>query len=214
MVGRGAIACVRPKPPSRSERPVRLDTAEALAIDQEGHLLERLADGDRRALLRVTRIATNRLRRLGAFDLRDEWDDLCQEVAWAMVKAVREGRAPAPDKVVSYVSAATHNLFVSRLRRRDTKPLDASESFDEDEAEWPDASGAITASDEPSNEDRLSARGAIAEMPDDMGRLLVARYVEGLSLEELVDATGRSRASVNRDLKRARERFRRTISRE
>ena len=49
------------------------------AIEPSAQLLERLAAGDRLALARVTRMVTGCLRRLGAYDLGDEWQDLCQE---------------------------------------------------------------------------------------------------------------------------------------
>ena len=57
-------------------------------------------------------------------------------------------------------------------------------------------------------EESYAAKQALARLPEDWQALLVARYVEGRTIDTLVAASGRSRASVNRDLKRAREAFR------
>jgi RNA polymerase sigma factor (sigma-70 family) len=168
-------------------------------------LLERLAAGDRRALARVTRIIGARLRRLGAYDLRSDWEDLSQEVVWALVRAVREERAPADNRVAAYIGSVVYNQFVSRLRRRSARPDERGDSFDE---ETTNACPTTLLGLESTRDERLAARLALATLSEDLQELLVAHYVEGRSIEMLVAATRRSRASVNRDLKRAREAFR------
>jgi RNA polymerase sigma factor (sigma-70 family) len=179
--------------------------AETRTIDETDQLLERLAAGDRRALARVTRIIGARLRRLGAYDLRSDWEDLSQEVVWALVRSVREDRAPATGRVAAYIGSVVYNQFVSRLRRRNAHPDERGDSFDE---ETTMACPTSLFGAESTREERLAARLALATLGEDQQELLVAHHVEGRSVEMLVAAMRRSRASVNRDLKRARQAFR------
>ena len=51
-------------------------------------VLERLLDGDRLALLQLTRLLNSFLGRWNAYDFRDEWDDLIQEVILAAATAM------------------------------------------------------------------------------------------------------------------------------
>ena len=165
-------------------------------------MLERLGAGDRLALARVTRMITARLRSLGAYDLRDEWDDVCQEVVWALVRAHRAGRAPAPEKVAAYVYRITWNQFVNCLRTRGRTPQGATEALDSDAVVDSVAdSGADSL-------DRFAARQALARLGQAQQSLLVAHYLEGETVATLVASTGRSRATLNRQLRDARDAFR------
>jgi DNA-directed RNA polymerase specialized sigma24 family protein len=98
-----------------------------------------------------------------------------------------------------------YNQFVSRLRRRDAHPDERGDSFDEESV---NACPTTLLGFESTRDERLAARLALATLSEDLQELLVAHHVEGRSIEMLVAATRRSRASVNRDLKRAREAFR------
>jgi len=172
-------------------------------------LLERLAAGDRAALARVTRIVTGTLGRRGAYELGDELGDLCQDVVWALVTAVRTGRAPAEDSVGAFVMTVTRNHWVSWLRRRSSRPRLVS--TDGDGRDLAPACAVASANGDGAGlgyEERVAAREALAGLPEASQALLVARYVEGRSIDEIVEETGRSRATVNRDLRRAREALR------
>jgi DNA-directed RNA polymerase specialized sigma24 family protein len=177
-------------------------------------LLERLAAGDRQALARVTRMVTACLRRMGAYDLGDEHQDICQEVAWALVRAVRASRTPAPEKTQAYVAGVVRNQFVSWLRRRGAESggVAAATPGDCKDVDELPAGGCVgAASGNGSDESRLTARRALARLPVAMQSLLVAHYVEGSTVEMLVAAGSGSRATLNRELKRAREAFRRAL---
>lgn len=90
----------------------------------------RLLDGDRLAFLEVNRLVTALLGRMRAYDFRDEWDDLRQEVLAALVQNARRGRLRDPRAFVGYVRIITRNKFVDRLkselrrRERDALPWD------------------------------------------------------------------------------------------
>lgn len=146
-----------------------------------------------------------RLRRLGAYELRSDWEDLSQEVVWALVRAVREGRSPATGRVTAYIGSVVYNQFVSRLRRRNAHPDEHGDLFDEETTQT--CPTTLLGAESTRNE-RLAARLALATLGEDQQQLLVAHYIEGRSIDMLVAATRRSRASVNRDLKRARQAFR------
>ncbi len=172
-----------------------------------GELLERLAAGERLALLRVTRLVTSRLRRLGAYDLRDEWEDICQEVVWALIRAQASGGAPAPEKVVAYINRTTWNHFVNYLRKRGAAP-DSTAGRQEDGFDRLDCRVEAASGDTAGEHTRLAARRALAGLSPQWQALLISHYLEGDPVRTLVKSSGRSRATVNRELRRAREAFR------
>jgi len=152
-------------------------------------------------------MTTGMLRRLGAYDLGDELQDLCQEVVWALVRAVREGRAPAEHAVGSYIGSVVHNQFVTWLRRRSTRPQENVGACDpEGEITSSHVVAGATAERELAD-DRLAARRALSRLPREWQSLLVAHYVEGCTVDNLVSVNGTSRATLNRELQRAREAF-------
>lgn len=156
-------------------------------------------------------MVTGCLRRLGAYDLGDEWQDLCQEVVWALVRAVRDGRAPAEHAVSSYVGSIVHNQFVTWLRKRGTRPTESIEAggclSDLGVGVAAGAAMPVAMRDDGRPEDRIAARRALSRLPREWQSLLVAHYVEGCTIDALVSVNGTSRATLNRELKRAREAF-------
>ena len=54
--------------------------------------MDRLVRGESAAFLAVARLITSFLRQWRAYDFRDEWDDLIQEVVLAAVEAAALGR--------------------------------------------------------------------------------------------------------------------------
>lgn len=152
-------------------------------------------------------MVTGCLRRLGAYDLGDEWQDLCQEVVWALVRSVREGRAPADHAVSSYIGSIVHNQFVAWLRKRGARPTESVASDVRGADRLTSAPHAGPPFDDGRTVDRIGARRALSRLPHDWQSLLVAHYVEGCTIDALVSVNGTSRATLNRELKRAREAF-------
>lgn len=142
-------------------------------------------------------MVTRRLARLGAYDLQDDWSDVCQEIVWSLVRSAREGRGPRDDKLAAYVAQAVWNRYASLLRRRGFRDCDPKE----------ETLVEPRSDDDRLDIDRVQARQAFARLPRATQQLLWARYVEGSTIDAIVDMSGRSRASVNRDLAAARAQF-------
>src|SRR5512144_927831 len=79
-------------------------------------VLEGLLAGDRVAIARVSRLVTAVLVQLRAYDFRDEWDDLRQEVLLAVVASARAGRLRDPQAFAGYVRIVTRNKLMDRLK--------------------------------------------------------------------------------------------------
>lgn len=79
--------------------------------------LAHLRRGDAAELAALSRIATASLVRMRAYDFRDEWPDLIQEVVTAAVVAARRGKIEDPPGLVAYVRATARNRFADRLRK-------------------------------------------------------------------------------------------------
>jgi DNA-directed RNA polymerase specialized sigma24 family protein len=93
-------------------------------------VLDRLLAGDQLACLEVSRLVTGVLQRLRAWDFRDEWDDLRQEVLLSIIDNARAGRLRDPQAFLAYTRTITRNKFIDRVKRRlrhkerDTLPWD------------------------------------------------------------------------------------------
>ena len=108
-------------------------------------VLDRLLRGDRLAFLKVNRLVTGYLQQLRAWDFRDEWDDLRQEVLLSIVANARAGRLRDAQAFLAYVRTITRNKFVDRLKRRLRCKEKAALPWDEETARAlearPDESG-------------------------------------------------------------------------
>lgn len=73
--------------------------------------------GDRVALAKLVKLVVNLLRRHGAYDHSDSWDDVCQEVLVKLVRAVGKGGIRNPGAFVSLADTVTYRTFVDWIRR-------------------------------------------------------------------------------------------------
>ena len=87
-------------------------------------VMDRLVRGESAAFLEVSRLITGFLVQWRAYDFRDEWDDLIQEVVLAAIEATRARRLRKPGAIVAYLRTATRYKFVDCLRRRRGEPLE------------------------------------------------------------------------------------------
>lgn len=153
---------------------------------------ERLLRGDRLAFLEVSRLISGVLAQLRAYDFRDEWEDLRQEVVLSLVANARAGRLRDPQAFVGYVRIITRNKFVDRLKQRMRRREDASEPWEEIAARLPVETDAALAAD---------VRAALAALPADERRAVEGVYVEGRTYEEVAEVTGIPLGTLKRRLR-------------
>jgi len=169
-------------------------------------VLDRLLAGDRGALARLNRLVTTELTRLRAYDFREEWDDLRQEVLLAVVDNARRGRLRDPQALAGYVRILTRNKFIDRLKtklrhhERETLP-------------WDEETARAVAEPPPDNRSRelwMAAR----ELPADAQRVLEGVYREGKTYDQVSRDTGIPLGTVKRRLRDALASLRRRFSEE
>jgi RNA polymerase sigma-70 factor (ECF subfamily) len=138
--------------------------------------LDRLEKGDRAALVELTGLVTGCLRRLRAYEFRDSWDDLCQEVLLTLLKSYRRGAIRERKAFVSYVNTVTRNALVDWIHKvQKAGELTADSEIEElrrDLAAPPDPSAHI---------DLQRARD---KLPERQRRVLEAVYLQGCTYEQ------------------------------
>jgi len=145
--------------------------------------MERIRKGDPVALVRVTQLITGCLARTGAYEFRDAWDDVCQEVLIRLLRSVSEGAIRDPRAFVGYAGTVTRNTFVDWLRKnrpRDTEDVEAG------------AGGTVAEQLECRNDPDLMVdlERAIPELPREQQEALREIYLEGRSYEEAARRLG------------------------
>jgi len=159
-------------------------------------VLRRVVDGDRLALVRASRLVNSFLVRWNAYDFRDDWEDLVQEVICAAALALRDGRLREPRAVVGFLWTTARFKYLDRLRIQLGPGSGARLPWEE-----------MVASQEPSIEERLGAearedlRRALAKIPDKKRDAVMAVYVGGLTYEEAARATGIPLGTLKRYLR-------------
>ncbi len=163
---------------------------------------ERLLAGDRLAFLELSRLVSSVLASLRAYDFRDEWDDLRQEVLMAVVVNARRGRLRDPQAFVGYVRIITRNKFVDRLKRQLRRREREVLAWDEETAGAFAASVASSAAAAAADvaEDIWSEVG---RLPEQERRLVLGVYGEGKTYQEMSDESGIPLGTLKRRLRQA-----------
>ncbi len=159
---------------------------------------ERLLAGDRLAFLQLNRLITGILSQLRAYDFRQEWDDLRQEVLLSVVKNARAGRLRDPKAFVGYVRIITRNKFVDRLKRHLRLGEKAVLPWDEETA-WSTARASIGAP----GEDPAEVWSEVKKLPEEQRRVVEGVYREGKTYQEVADETGIPLGTTKRRLRQA-----------
>ena len=159
-------------------------------------LVARLAAGDRAAFLELNRLVTSVLVRLRAYDFREEWDDLRQEVVLAVVANARAGRLRDPQAFVGYVRIVTRNKFVDRLKQH--LRLREGEALP-----WDEESARIAAPPEADPTEAADLWTAVRTLPDDEQRIVHGLYRQGRTYQEVADETGIPLGTLKRRLRSA-----------
>jgi RNA polymerase sigma-70 factor (ECF subfamily) len=157
-------------------------------------ILERLLAGDRLAFLEFNRLVTGFLAQLRAYDFRDEWDDLRQEVLASVVANARAGRLRDPQAFVGYVKIITRNKFVDRLKRQ-------LRQREKETLPWDDETARAVAAPEPESDEARSLWRAVAALPEEQRVLVEGVYGEGRTYQEVADATGVPLGTLKRRLR-------------
>ena len=159
-------------------------------------VLERLLAGDRLALAQATRLVNGFLVRWNAYDFRDEWEDLVQEVILAAALALREGRLRDPQAAVGFLRSTARFKYLDRLRiqlglrRGERLPWEEIVASRERPPGEPLAAEA-----------REDLRRALAKIPDKKREAVIAVYAGGLTYEEAARATGIPLGTLKRYLR-------------
>jgi RNA polymerase sigma-70 factor (ECF subfamily) len=160
-------------------------------------LVEQLAEGDRVAFLKLSRLVTGFLVQLRAYDFRDDWPDLIQEVITALLVAAREGKIREPRAVVGYARQVTRYKFLDRLERKERRrerhvvPLE-----DVDTPEHRDQADGV-----PRDEVVVDVRRALEKLPEAKRAVVFGVYGEGKTYDQVVEETGIPLGSVKRYLR-------------
>lgn len=169
----------------------------ARAPEDWAGVLEKLLGGDRAALLQLTRLVSSFLARWNAYDFRDEWDDLIQEVLMAAATAVRDGRLRERGAAFGYLKSTARFKFADRLKRHLRLAEDETLPWEEmvEEGREPGDEGAA----DPGR--GRDVRRALAALPERQREAVVAVHVRGQTYDEAAAATGIPLGSLKRHLR-------------
>ena len=156
-------------------------------------VLGRLLAGDRVAFLEVNRLVTGFLVQLRAYDFRDEWDDLRQEVLLSVVANARAERLRDPKAFVGYVRIITRNKFIDRLKVRLRHHEKEALPWDEETAR------AVTAAERDGRVADLWS--AVRDLPAEEQRVLDGVYRQGKTYEQVCAETGLPLGTMKRRLR-------------
>jgi RNA polymerase sigma-70 factor (ECF subfamily) len=157
-----------------------------------GEVQARLLAGDRLAFLEVNRLISAFLARFRAYDFREEWEDLRQEVVFSVIANARAGRLRDPGAFAAYVRSITRNKLVDRLKQRLRR-------HEGDTLPWDEASERLAA--DPPVADGHDLHAALHELPDEERRAVAGVYLEGRTYQEVADATGLPLGTLKRRLR-------------
>ncbi len=155
--------------------------------------LDRLIAGDRVAFLDASNLITAFLVEWRAYEFRDEWDDLIQEVVLATIQAARAKRLRNPAAIPGYLRTAARYKFVDWLRRRRPVPLPPEDAEPAGDVHWPPA--------DPPEEGAWEVWDAIRNLPEKQQKIMLGVYREGKTHEEIARETGVPVGSVSRNVR-------------
>ena len=172
-------------------------------------VLARLEKGDQVALIKVTNVITGFLARFRAYEYRDSWDDLCQEVLVALVRSARKGAIRDPRAFISYTGSITRNKLTDWIHQKQ-KPGNPDLEGD------PELAGAILDPAEggggsASPDVLLDLSRALEALPEKVRHVMDAVYLRGMGYEEAAKHLGMPFGTLKRmqtqGLKQLREKM-------
>ena len=173
------------------------------AAEDLTRVLDRLLAGDRVAFLQMNRLVTGFLVQLRAYDFREEWDDLRQEVLLAVIANARAGRLRDPQAVVGYVRVITRNKFIDRLKVR-------LRCHEKEVLPWDDeTASAVAGPVGDGTREAAEVWSAAHELPAEERRVLEGVYRDGKSYQQVCNETGLPLGTMKRRLHDGLEKLRR-----
>jgi RNA polymerase sigma-70 factor (ECF subfamily) len=159
-------------------------------------VLDRLCSGDRAALLQLARLINSFLARWNAYDFRDDWEDLIQEVVLAAATALREGKLRERGATFGYLRTTARFKFVDRLKRQLRVREDES-------LPWADAVEKSLERDSDAADPglRRDLRSALEALPEKQRVAVIAVHVRGQTFDEAAAATKIPLGSLKRYLR-------------
>jgi RNA polymerase sigma factor (sigma-70 family) len=157
--------------------------------------LDALLAGDRVAFMKLNRLVTGFLVRLRAYDFRDEWDDLRQEVILSVVASARAGRLRDTQAFLGYVRIITRNKVIDRLKTRLRR-------HEGETLPWEDATAGAAEHDGHADEVR-ELWLAVRDLPLEQQQVLDGVYRAGKTYEAVSADTGIPLGTMKRRLRDA-----------
>lgn len=160
-------------------------------------ILDRLLEGDELACLKLSRLVTGFLAGWRAYDFRDDWQDLVQEVLMAVIVGAQQGRIRDRRAVVGYVRRIAHNKYMDRLKRhlgqREDQTLEWEEVTERGDTELPSR---------PARDDLVvGVRLSLERLPEAKARVVYGVYGEGKTYEQVAEETSIPLGTVKRYLR-------------
>lgn len=159
--------------------------------------LDALVAGDRVAFAKINRLISGFLVQLRAYDFRDEWDDLRQEIVMALVANARAGRLRDPEAFVGYVRIVTRNKLVDRLKGARRRHERGTVGLDDA------AAAALEAAPDPAAAAARELWTAVRELPAEQQDVLDGIYRQGKTYQAVSDETGIPLGTMKRRLRDA-----------
>jgi len=160
-------------------------------------VLDQLLAGDHLAFLNVNGLITGYLARLRAYDFRDEWDDLRQEVVLSVVATAKAGKLRDPKAFLAYVATITRNKVFDRLKARVRRR-------EKETIPWENEMAHCAGMLERSSEDRQFATelwAAIGSLPPEQQVIVEGVYRHGKTYEAVCSDNGVPLGTMKRRLR-------------
>jgi RNA polymerase sigma-70 factor (ECF subfamily) len=158
-------------------------------------VVERLSAGECLAYAQLGRLVTAYLTKLRAYDFREEWDDLRQEVVLAVVANLRAGRLRESKALAAYVRVITRNKFIDRLKQH-------LRCRSDERLPWDDETARTMAADETDPRLRDLWR-AVGDLPEEEQRVIDEVYRQGKTYEQASASVGLPLGTMKRRLRTA-----------
>ena len=168
------------------------------SVDWEQQL-ERLAAGDHAALALIRRLITGQLMRMRAYEAREGWDDLSQEIIIRVWRSHRDRKIRDYRALPGFVRMLTRNSVIDAHRKKQPD-LGKEEDEVERRAQAPSATLDPAA--------QLALRKALSALSERHREVVERVYIHGLSYDETALDLQKPRGTINRLQREAMQQLR------